>query len=65
MVEIRDDNDSFQEIICRKGKERSEFREMIEKDTVKFEVEEIRVRNQRKLQNSNYTSNYDSFQVIK
>jgi len=30
---------------------------MTEKETVKFEVEEIRVRNQRKLQNNNYISN--------
>lgn len=57
MVEIRDDKDSFQEVIWRKGKEKSEFRDMIENETVKFEVEEIRMRNQRKLQNSKDTSN--------
>lgn len=57
MVEIRDDKDSFQEVIWRKGKEKSEFRDMIENETVRFEVEEIRMRNQRKLQNSKDTSN--------
>lgn len=49
--------DSFQELVVRKGKEKSDFRETTDKETAKSEVEEIRVKNQRKLQNSNYISN--------
>ena len=42
----------------QKGKEK--VRDTTEKETVKFEVE-IRVRNQRKLQNNNYVRTYDGF----
>lgn len=41
----------------QEGKEKPEFRNMIRDETVKFEVEKIRVRNERKLQNNNHISN--------
>lgn len=42
---------------CRKEKEKPDFRDTTEKEAVKCEVKEIRVRNQRQFQNSNYISN--------
>lgn len=54
MAEIGDDKVWFQELVAER--ERKSQRHDRER-TVKFEVEEIRVRNQRKLQNNNYISN--------
>lgn len=56
VVEMRDDKHiSVNQLY--EGKEKPEFRNMIKDETVKFEVEKIRVRNERTLQNKNYISN--------